>query len=254
MYQKLNYLKTMNLIKLGTLLLGAMMLFSCRKTEGKGGKLSVSGTVVARYYDDNYKTYTGTELAADEDVYIIYGDQVGYGDKTKTDYQGRFEFKYLRSGNYKVYVYSKDTTQSTPSGEFAVVKDVSLSGDVDLGQITIAKKDERKLNDGPYTIGGTVYVKSCNSNYNVCTEAFGTPDVDVYVSKLGQVAYIDKVVTGDQGLYEFTDLPSGSYVVYVFSENPQSASDASISKYMTLKDTVVVNGANVSGVDFQTVE
>jgi hypothetical protein len=51
----------------------------------------------------------GTYPAADEDVYIQYGDHVSPDDKVQTNYDGEFEFLYLRPGKYTVYVFSKDT-------------------------------------------------------------------------------------------------------------------------------------------------
>jgi len=52
-------------------------------------------------------------VGADEDVYIIYGDDVSYGNKVKSGPDGIFEFKYLRKGDYKIYVESKDTTRAS---------------------------------------------------------------------------------------------------------------------------------------------
>lgn len=55
----------------------------------------------------------GEFAGADEDVYIIYGDDVSYGNKVKSGPDGIFEFKYLRKGDYKIYVESKDTTRAS---------------------------------------------------------------------------------------------------------------------------------------------
>ena len=79
---------------------------------------------------------------ADEDVYIVYGDEDDiYDDNVKTNFDGTFEFNNLRKGKYKVFAYSKDesniTTPLTP-----VFKEIEIGGseDGDVGKITIEKK------------------------------------------------------------------------------------------------------------------
>ena len=70
---------------------------SCTKTEGPGGSATIKGHVrklkmIAgqAYYHD----------AADEDVYLIYGNEgTFYDDDVKTSYDGSFEFNYLQTGN-----------------------------------------------------------------------------------------------------------------------------------------------------------
>ena len=109
---------------------------SCTKTEGPGGSATIKGHVrklkmIAgqAYYHD----------AADEDVYLIYGNEgTFYDDDVKTSYDGSFEFNYLQTGNYQVFVYSDCPT--CLSGDTVVIHDVSL-GDKDevndIGTITI---------------------------------------------------------------------------------------------------------------------
>ncbi|NUM31530.1 MAG: hypothetical protein HUU47_04310 [Bacteroidetes bacterium] len=46
----------------------------------------------------------------------------------------------MRTGNYKIYVYSKDKTMQAPSGQVAIIKDVKISKrkeTVELDTITI---------------------------------------------------------------------------------------------------------------------
>ncbi|HOE05605.1 MAG TPA: hypothetical protein PLZ52_10330 [Bacteroidales bacterium] len=116
---------------LSCILLLMFMVLSCEKPEGEGGYTTVKGNVWVRDYNSTFTVLAGEYAGADEDVYIIYGDESGYSDKTSTDYLGRFSFRYLRPGNYTVYVYSKDSTLSSISGEVAVVQ-----------QFTIEKGDE----------------------------------------------------------------------------------------------------------------
>jgi hypothetical protein len=86
-------------------------LSSCEKEAGDGGNSSIKGKVAKelRVVLNNPGTAVGTFPAADHDVYIIYGDHVSPDDRVQTNYDGEYEFLYLRPGNYKVYVFSKDT-------------------------------------------------------------------------------------------------------------------------------------------------
>ena len=91
------------------LLLG---LFGCEKEPGEGGTSSIRGKVEKEYRIvlSNAATYQYTVDAADEEIYIIYGDHVSPDDKVMTNFEGEFEFKNLRKGKYTIYVYSKDNS------------------------------------------------------------------------------------------------------------------------------------------------
>lgn len=104
-----------------------LIFISCKKPAGEGGKVSIKGTLWAEDWNGSFTVKNGEYAAYDEDVYIIYGDDVSYSDKTKTNYNGEYEFKYLRKGKYKVYVYSKDKTLSSPSGDVSIVKEVEIT-------------------------------------------------------------------------------------------------------------------------------
>ena len=87
----------------------AGMSVACKKTAGEGGTSTIRGTVYVRNYNSNFSTLLGKYPGADFDVYIIYGDDATYGERIRSGPDGIFEFKYLRKGNYKVYVYSNDS-------------------------------------------------------------------------------------------------------------------------------------------------
>jgi hypothetical protein len=92
-------------------LLGFLLIFnSCKKEAGVGGNSSIRGKVYAKYYNKNFSVLADSGYAPNIDVYIIYGDNIAYGDHQKTTYDGAFEFKYLQKGQYKVYAFSKDST------------------------------------------------------------------------------------------------------------------------------------------------
>lgn len=82
---------------------------ACKKPAGEGGSSTLRGTIHTKNYNSNFSTLLGQYPGADVDVYIIYGDDASYGDRIRSGPDGVFEFKYLRKGTYKVYVYSNDS-------------------------------------------------------------------------------------------------------------------------------------------------
>jgi hypothetical protein len=127
-----------------------LLFVSCEKDEGPGGQATIKGRVMVGDYKGifpftfNYVEYPGEE----EDVYIIYGnDDNTFDDRTRTSYDGTFQFKYLNKGDYKVFVYSDDTvTVGTPdslSGKVAILQSVNI-GDkketVIMSDFNIVKK------------------------------------------------------------------------------------------------------------------
>ncbi len=112
-------------------------LFSCSKEEGEGGRSSITGTV---HMSDITGGNQGEYNAPEYDVYIVYGDEnTVYDDDMKTNYDGTFEFKNLREGNYSIYAYTLDA--SAASGVTTVFKTASIGKDetVDVGTIEVEK-------------------------------------------------------------------------------------------------------------------
>jgi hypothetical protein len=119
-----------------SMLFSCLILFtsSCKKGEGVGGTSSIRGKVYATYFDKSLYTITDSAYAPDIDIYIIYGDEYSVGDRLRTSYDGSYEFKYLREGNYKIYALSKDTSgyykkqANRYSVEIPIVKEVEIKG------------------------------------------------------------------------------------------------------------------------------
>ena len=123
-----------------SLALVAIVLTACKKEEGEGGNSTIYGHVWVRNYNENFSWLNGEYPGYDEDVYIIYGSEQAYGDRTRTTPDGYFEFKYLRPGNYRLYVYSEDSTLTTVSGDTVFYKSVTISSKkekVDAGTFII---------------------------------------------------------------------------------------------------------------------
>lgn len=115
------------------LLLSSLLLFTaCEKEEGEGGTNSIKGKVWVRNYNGSFTSLNNEYPGIAEDVYIIYGDDVSYGDRMEANHNGEYEFKYLREGDYTIYVYSKDSAaivNGNPNApKTAMVKKVRVSG------------------------------------------------------------------------------------------------------------------------------
>lgn len=107
--------------------LTAFFLFSCEKEPGEGGNSTIFGKVYVKDYNGTFTVLNGEYYGQDEDVYIIYGDDKTYSDHVSTNYDGVYEFKYLRPGKYTVYTYSKDSTLQSPSGVYEVKQEVEIT-------------------------------------------------------------------------------------------------------------------------------
>jgi hypothetical protein len=121
------------------LLVIPLMMTSCKKEPGPGGKSTLYGKVFVKDYNSTFTVLEETYYGPDIWVYIIYGDDRDYGDKIKTSYDGTWEFKYLRPGTYHVYAFSKDSTLQTLA-PVAVIRDVDVPGksqDIEVPDIVI---------------------------------------------------------------------------------------------------------------------
>jgi hypothetical protein len=121
-----------------------LTIVSCKKEAGDGGNSSIRGKVnlELRGVLENSTPIVGTFPAVDEDVYIVYGNHVSPDDRVQTNYNGEFEFLYLRPGKYKVYVISKDTIapSSWDGSKMTVLREAEITDDkqrITLEEMTI---------------------------------------------------------------------------------------------------------------------
>jgi len=187
---------------------------SCKKEEGRGGKLSIKGKVYGKFYNKKFNKLRFEKYIEEEDVYIIYGDNDYYGDREKTGYDGAFQFDYLNKGKYKIYTFTTDlaTQQKVP-----VIKEITIQDDATLDDFVINVEDK---SFGIYAIRGKVYANDYDDTYSgLDGPSYYAMDEDVFLIEEGDSSYADKVSTNYNGMYEFRGLRNGKYKVYVFSEN-----------------------------------
>ena len=114
-----------------------LILSSCTKEEGEGGRSSITGKV---FMIDQTGASQGEYYVPDYDVFIIYGENDDiYDDDTKTNFDGSFQFKNLRKGTYRIYAYTTDASQL--SGVTPVFKSIEIGKKEDavLSDITVEK-------------------------------------------------------------------------------------------------------------------
>lgn len=200
-----------NIFKVGLCSVFTLSLFSCSDEEGEGGKSTVWGKVYM-ITDDGNISYTGafpnleckfvkdTVLAAGEEVYIIYGESGEiYDDKVKTSYNGKYEFNYLKQGNYKLYVLGDNNT-------------VAMA-EVKLGKDEKVKAKSLYMLDGKNTakcgVVGKVEVEYPSKEYTV--DGVGAR---IYLQKDGNVSFSDSRADIN-GLFSFSKLePKTTYTVW----------------------------------------
>jgi hypothetical protein len=109
------------------LLVCFVSFFSCSKYEGQGGSATIKGLVIEQKYNSlGNPIPNGSYPAPDQDVFIIYGaENTFYDDDVKTSFDGSFEFRYLRKGTYKIFVY--EDCNSCPSGKKEVIHKVEIT-------------------------------------------------------------------------------------------------------------------------------
>ena len=124
-----------------------LLLAACTKQAGEGGAGRVHGRVVKeiRLVMSNPGTVVASYAAPDEEVWIQYGESLSPDDRVHTNYDGEFEFEFLRRGEYTVYVYSEDTTgaQNVSPDRMAIKRRFTIDGRkdaIDLGDITIYER------------------------------------------------------------------------------------------------------------------
>jgi hypothetical protein len=138
--------------KLVIIALGVLTLAACKKTEGQGGRASITGKIAIQqklYVNGTYQETVNLD-GAKEDVYIVYGtDDAIYDDKVECNYDGSFKFNYLEPGTYTIYAYneifhtgSNSTNNDDDYYTYEAVSqtvEVGKKESVDLGTITLTK-------------------------------------------------------------------------------------------------------------------
>ena len=217
------------------LLLVVVIFNSCDKSPGYGGNSGITGVLKVRRYNSNFSKLKQETTLANSDVYIVFKDGQGYGDKVKTSFDGSFIFNHLVPGDYKIFAYSADTTMLvTVNIPITVSAKISKANElVDVGVIKVA---DNKTLSGNASIVGKVISHKANVAYNAINEK-------VFMMEVGDSTNSNYVFTDYNGNYLFNNLPVGDFKVYVYSKNTLAAPpyviiDTTVS---ILKNNQVIN-------------
>jgi hypothetical protein len=202
-----------------------LLIASCAKDEGEGGKSTIKGKLFEKKYDNSYQTLLSESASPDQKVYIIYGDgHETYDDDYNTSYNGEYEFKYLQKGTYTIFAYTTDTTGVAATGYvdenkpkipvFAKV-DVKENGStVEVPDLTIIKNNKQ----GSSTIRGKIYLKKYDPSIAILLSQYYVSDKDVFIiSGNNTQTYFDDYKTSWNGEYYFDQLPPGDYRIFAYT-------------------------------------
>ena len=136
-HQEIAFSKAITLSKKEDLDLGT--LYSYRFRDFDQGYAIIKGRVMMITYKKNaIPPLTEDEIldivpAQDYDVYLKYGENEGYNERARTDYDGYFQFIDLIKGDFRVWVYTKELSGGRYDGDNESVIRFPLSnGSYDL--------------------------------------------------------------------------------------------------------------------------
>ena len=197
---------------LAVLCAAVLLLTACSKGEGEGGTGTIEGKIMRVLHDNNnYNLTTDTVVGSKVDVFIVYGDDIFYGNDTETGEDGTYRFQYLKKGTYTLYAYS-----TLASGErIAVSETVKLAGGETVTVPTIYTHEGKAY--GTSMVRGQVWA---NYIHNGSDRGSGWAyEHRVYIRRVGEPYHFDDVRVGLDGYYYFQQLQPGTYEVFTFTEN-----------------------------------
>ncbi|OYT14704.1 MAG: hypothetical protein B7C24_16925 [Bacteroidetes bacterium 4572_77] len=208
--------------KLLVLIFSTLILFfvGCNKHEGEGGTATIKGSVEMHLCSDNFETIYASFPGEEVDVFIVYGDEEVYSDKTSTHYNGNFQFNHLRKGEYQIFVYSDDESGGSQSGKVPVIRNVEITKNGEELELEKMEVYDQVTNyEGSSTIKGRVFAYDYTSDM-ILKDSFYIRNEYVYLARQADNYYFERQRTFYDGSFEFTSLPQGNYEVYVYSRDP----------------------------------
>jgi hypothetical protein len=111
----------------------AFGFIACEKDAGEGGASVIKGQVYKIHTFQNSSTGAMDtlyyQLDSGKDVFIIYSDNETevYDDKFETDYNGRYHFEYLRTGDYTLYTYADSIDVNNVNYDYPIFKHIKIN-------------------------------------------------------------------------------------------------------------------------------
>jgi hypothetical protein len=193
-------------------------LSGCKKEEGTGGDCNIKGKVLLKVYDPEYKVLQKNVPAADENIYIIYGNDDFVSDKVTTSYDGSFEFEYLMPGNYKILAYTEDSSGNLGK-KASVIREIKVEKSKTITVDTMYIIKSIGYNDGYATISGKVRQINWAKDYFYRIDTTFAQEREVYLTYGNHVVFDQRYRTGYNGVFTLQNLIVGDYTIYVYSED-----------------------------------
>ncbi len=202
------------------LLIFVVAFMSCSKHEGEGGTSTIKGTVIVTLVSDDFQRVYAIFPEEEAEVYIVYGDDEFYGDNIETQYDGTFQFQYLRKGKYQVFAYSDDETGQSISGKKPVFKNVEITKNGQNLIVTPIEIYNQVSNyEGSSTITGKLFALDYNAEMTILKDSFYVKDEYVYIAREGDGYYFERIKTYYDGSFTFPALPQGKYEIYAYGRD-----------------------------------
>lgn len=195
---------------------------SCEVEEGFGGRAKIKGVIIEKVYDTDFSTLQYTQAAQDEDVIIVFDDDKVIGENTSTSASGNFEFNYLNKGDYSIYYYSDDTTETNRGNSIPVYYDVEIGKRETVNMDTLYRYKFIDFNDGNAQIYGKIYSVNYSKNFGAIIDTTEAQNYDIFLVYNNHKGYDERERTKYNGDFTFGNLALGHYTIYTFSNNPKN--------------------------------
>lgn len=207
------------------LLITLLIVTSCSKKEGKGGRATLSGQILIQDIDTTTRTILNEYPAIDQKVFITYGDNEVYDDDFSTDVDGYYKFEGLRTGDYSIQTYleCKNCTEPLDISE----EEISISDSKGTTNVSTIYLKNTYYKEGNATIIGQVlFQDTIPQQQKVVT--YPAIDHRVYLVYGNDAVYREDFKTDANGYFRFDNLNIGNYKVYVYTCDEDCARDIEI--------------------------
>lgn len=229
---------------------------SCTQDPGVGGNSHIKGTLVEKYYNNDFTIFQYEHAASDDDIYILYGDNKEIGDKTTASFAGDFQFQYLWPGDYQLYYYSDDTTAVT-SDKIALSQTISLEKNETFEVGTLYTYKALEWDEGSAQIKGKIMLINYRneSSYPNLEIKDITPaqEQEVYITYNNATVYTDRIRTQPDGTFEFNHLLKGNYTIFVYSEDVITGKTAMVTKEVIVEITELNQSVALETINIEKI-
>jgi hypothetical protein len=228
---KMKGMKRVNVSVIGYLaVVLAILGVACTQQEGIGGSSHIKGKIQVSFYNSDFTLLLSEKPvpAADEDVFLLFGNDSVIGDDVTTSNTGNFEFNYLWPGNYKLVYYCDDTTGLT-NEKVAIVKEITLRKNETLELNDLIIKRKLKWNEGNSFVTGKIMINYYNDDFSLLLSEEPARDEDVFLMFGNNTSVSDDTKTSMSGNFQFSYLWPGNYTLFYYSEDTTGISPEGIA-------------------------